>query len=233
VTLSYETAHELALLSGVVLTATDVRSALDRVTETAQRVSDGCDGVSVTMREHGQPTASAASNDWARGLDALQVEQQEGPCLDCMREGSVMRTPDLAEDGRFPNYGPRAAGRGAQSTLSVPLTGDGRTVGALNFYSRTPDAFGTDQVALAVLLAAHATLALQAANAYFSSRDLAGQLQDAMSSRAVIEQAKGVLMGRRGCDADEAFRILVDLSQRSNRKLREVAAALLAETAAV
>lgn len=231
-TLSYETAHELAQLSGAVLAAEDVRTALDRVAETAHRVSEGCDGVSVTMREHGLPTASAASNAWARTLDVLQTEEQEGPCLDCMRDGSVQRTPDLMTDGRFPNYGPRAAACGAHSALSVPLTGDGRTIGALNLYSREPNAFGTEHVALAVLVAAHATLAVQAANAFFSHRDLAGQLQDAMSSRAVIEQAKGVLMGQRRCSADAAFTLLVELSQRSNRKLREVAAALVDQASA-
>lgn len=227
--LTYETAHRLAQLSGVVLAEPDLGAALTRVSQAAQDASAPCDGVSVTLRDSGVPTAGAASNDWAQELDRLQMTEQEGPCLDCMREGSVMRVADLATDGRFPHYGPRAAERGAHSTVSVPLTGDGRTVGALNLYSRTPDAFDSEDVALAMLLAAHATLALQAANAYFSSRDLARQLQEAMPARAVIEQAKGVLMGQRRCTADEAFQLLVDLSQRSNRKLRDVAKALVDE----
>ena len=227
--LTYETAHELAQLSGVVLAEPDLGAALNRVAQAAQSTSAPSDGVSVTLRDAGVPTASAGSNDWALELDRLQMTEQEGPCLDCMREGSVMRVADLTSDGRFPHYGPRAAERGALSTVSVPLAGDGRTVGALDFYSRQRDAFGTEDVALAMLLAAHATLALQAANAYWSSRDLARQLQEALPARAVIEQAKGILMGQRRCDADEAFSILVDLSQRSNRKLRDVAAALVDE----
>jgi AmiR/NasT family two-component response regulator len=75
-----------------------------------------------------------------------------------------------------------------------------------------------------VLLAAHATLALQAAQAFFASKDLAVRMQEAMGSRAVIEQAKGVLMRELACDADTAFQHLVERSQRSNTKLRDVAA---------
>jgi GAF domain-containing protein len=230
VSVPYETANALAQLSGVVLAAPDLDSALTRVTEAATSVVAGCEGTSITMRERGLPTASAASNDWSRQLDRVQVEQQEGPCLDCLREGSVMRVRDFTDDARFPSYGPCAVGLGARSTLSLPLSSDGRTVGALNLYGREPDIFDTEAVAIGTLLAAHASLALQAANAYFSSQRLAGQLQEALGSRAEIEQAKGILMRERHCTADEAFDLLVDLSQRSNRKLREVARALVEQT---
>jgi GAF domain-containing protein len=232
VSVPYDTAQELAQLSGQVLSATDLAAALTCVTVAATSIVEGCDGTSITMRDHGMPTASSADGDWARELDRVQVEEQEGPCLDCMREGSVMRVRDLAADGRFPSYGPRAASLGAHSTLSIPLSSDGRTVGALNLYSREPDAFGTQAVGLGTLLGAHASLALQAANAYFSSRDLAGQLQQALASRAEIEQAKGILMKERRCTADEAFQALVELSQRSNRKLRDVAHAVVEQAAA-
>ena len=219
----FDTAQQLAQLSGTVLGADDIGAALTAVALTGVAVVPGCAGVSLTMREKGIPTASSADDDWSRELDRLQVEEQEGPCLDCMREGSVMRVRDLATDGRFPSYGPKAAALGARSALSIPLSADGRAVGALNFYGREVDAFGTEAVALGTLLTAHASLALQAANAYFSSRQLAGQLQEALASRATIEQAKGVLMAQRSIGPDAAFDVLVDLSQRANRKLRDVA----------
>jgi len=218
-----ETAHGLAQLSGLVLSAPDAHSALRLVSRTATDIVPGCDGTSVTMRDNGTPTASAADDEWAEALDRVQVEEQEGPCLDCMREGSVMRVRDLAEDGRFPSYGPRAAEMGARSTLSIPLSSDGRTVGALNLYSRGPDAFDTDAVGMATLLGAHASLALQAAAAYYSSRALAGQLQEALGSRAQIEQAKGILMARHRVDADAAFDLLRSASQQRNVKLRVLA----------
>ena len=228
--ISAETAHELARLAGLALATPDLDTALVEVTRTAVRAVEPCDGASLTMRRNGTPDAPIASDDWATTLDKLQFVEQEGPCLDCLRTSSVMRVRDLADDNRFPSYGPRAAEElGARSSLSLPLTADGRTVGALNLYSRAPDAFDNDVVALGELLAAHASLAVSAATAYYSSRDLAEQMRQALDSRAVIEQAKGVLIAQEGGTADEAFARLVDRSQRANRKLRDVAADLVQE----
>jgi GAF domain-containing protein len=181
----------------------------------------------MTMRADGRPTAEAADGEWAQGLDELQFQEQEGPCLDCLREGAVMRVRDLRTDSRFPNYGPRAAAHSGLSVLSLPLAADGRTVGALNLYSRTADVFDSDALATGELLVAHASLAVQAAMAFYSSRDLADQLREAITSRAVIEQAKGVLLSQRQCTAEEAFAMLVSASQRSNRKLRDLAQAVV------
>lgn len=227
--LPYDSAYELAQLAGLVLSEPDVDAALTRVTQVAVAVLPACDGASLTMRRAGAPDAPASSDDWAKSLDELQFQEQEGPCLNCLREGSVMRVRDLRVDERFPSYGPRAAERGARSSLSLPLAADGRTVGALNLYSRTPDAFDRDALATGELLAAHAALAVQAAVAYYSNRDLATQLREAMSSRALIEQAKGIVMANERVPAERAFELLVGRSQHANRKLRDVAGELVAE----
>ena len=220
----FDTALVLAGLSARVLGEPDREAALRLVVRTTVDVVPRCHGSSLTLRERGMPAAFGADDAWAEDLDRLQLVHQEGPCLDCMREGSVMRVRDLATDGRFPSYGPAAAERGAVSAASFPLTSDGQVVGALNLYSREVDAFGTDTVGLGMLLAAHAALALQAAQAFFASQDLADRLQEAMGSRAFIEQAKGVLMRELACDAETAFQHLVEQSQRANTKLRDVAA---------
>jgi GAF domain-containing protein len=227
VTLSHETALELAKLSGLALSEPDLDTALVAITRVAVTVVGACDGASLTMRSRGVPSAPLASDEWAVAMDALQFVEQEGPCLECLREGSIMRSRDLRTDGRFPNYGPKAAELGARSAMSMPLSADGRTVGALNLYSRRVDAFDSESVAVAELLAAHAALAISAATAYYSSRDLADQMRQALESRAVIEQAKGVLMAQQGGKPDEAFGRLVELSQRTNRKLREVAQSIV------
>ena len=221
-------AADLAQLAGLMLTAPDLQAALVEVTRVSASAVAGADGCSVTMRANGVPHATAADGRWATELDTLQFVEQEGPCLDCMREGTVMRGRDIGEDARWPSYGPRAAALGACSVLSLPLTADGRTVGALNLYSRAPDAFGPAELAFGQLLAAHASLAVQAAAAYYSHRDLAQQMRQALDSRAVIEQAKGVVIARTGCGPDAAFQALVARSQQENRKLRDVAAALVA-----
>jgi GAF domain-containing protein len=228
VPLTHETALELAKLAGLVLTEPDLDTALVVVTRVAVAAVPACDGASLTMRRDGRPAAPAASDDWATELDRLQFVEQEGPCLDCLREGTVMRSRDLGADTRFPHYGPRAAQAGGRSALSLPLTADGRTVGALNLYSRSPHAFDSDALAVGELLAAHAGLAVQAATAYFSSRALAEQMRQALESRALIEQAKGVLMAQHGISADEAFAAMVDRSQRANRKLRDIAQEVVA-----
>ena len=221
--LTPETALELAKLSGLVLTEPDLDTALVAVTKVAVAAVGTCDGASLTMRRNGVPYAPVASDDWATQLDKIQFVEQEGPCLNCLREGTVMRSRDLGADSRFPSYGPRAAELGARSSLSLPLAADGRTVGALNLYSQQADAFDNAALALGELLAAHASLAVQAATAYYSHRDLADQMRQALDSRAVIDQAKGVLMAQERIGAEQAFERLVALSQRSNRKLREVA----------
>ena len=214
-----------------MLTAPDLDAALVEITRLSTALVDSADGCSVTMRTHGVPTAPAASDDWATELDKLQFVEQEGPCLDCLREGTVIRVRELSSDTRFPSYGPRAAALGAVSALSVPLAADGRTVGALNLYARDNDAFGAEELAFGQVLAAHASLAIQAASAYYSSRDLAEQMRQALDSRAVIEQAKGVIMARSGCTAEEAFHLLVQQSQAQNMKVRDIAQQLV-ETAA-
>jgi GAF domain-containing protein len=223
VNLPYESARDLSQLAGIMLSEPDLPSALRRVTALAAGIVPQCDGASLTMRQEGRPVAAAADDGWATELDELQHREQEGPCLNCLREGTVFRVRDLAVDTRFPTYGPRAAERGARACVSLPLAADGRTVGALNLYSRQPDVFDGAGLALAELLAAHASLAVQASTAYYTNRDLADQLREAISSRATIEQAKGVLVAQQQCSPEEAFQLLVLGSQRMNRKLRDVA----------
>jgi GAF domain-containing protein len=223
--------RELIRLSGVVLAQDDLSSTLDEICRIAVSVVPGADGASITSFSDGRPVAGAASDQWSRALDEAQYEEHEGPCLDCAKTGAVYRVRDLTVEPRWPSYGPRAVERGVRAAVSLPMTADGRLLGALNLYAEQPDVFDAEAVSLGEVLAAHAGLASQVAGAFFHHRDLALQLREAMGSRAEIEQAKGILMGARRCTADEAFAVLTELSQRSNRKLREVARALVDETA--
>ena len=216
-------------LAGVVLGQDDLASTLDEVTRIAVGALPGCDGASLTSFEDGRPTATAADGDWARGLDELQYEEREGPCLDATRTGNVFRVRDLAGDTRWPFYAQRAVEAGARSMVSAPMASEGKILGALNVYSRQPDTFDAEDVSLLEIMAAQAGMATQVAASLFRHRDLGDQLRQAMQSRAVIEQAKGVLMAGRGCSPDEAFAVLVDLSQQTNRKLRVVAESVVAE----
>ena len=221
--LSDESLRQLTLLSGVVLAQADLASTHEEITRIAVRAVPGAEGATVTTFQNGQPAASAASSDWARELDEMQYVEHEGPCLDAARTGNTFRIRDLADEPRWPAYVPRARSAGVCSMVSVPLAAEGRLIGALNLYSRSVDAFSSEAVSIAEIIAAHTGLATQVASSFFGQRDLAEQLRTAMGSRAVIEQAKGLVMGARGCSAEEAFDLLRDASQKRNVKLRAVA----------
>ena len=198
--LTEESVRELALLSGVVLAQQDLASTHQEITRIAERALPVADGVTITTFLNGRPTASAASSEWSRALDEMQYLEHEGPCLDCARTGNTFRIADLREETRWPSYVPRALDAGVRSVLSVPLAAEGRLIGALNLYAREPAAFSTEAVSVAEIIAAHTGLATQVASAYFGQQALAEQLRQAMDSRAVIEQAKGVVMAVRGTD---------------------------------
>jgi len=227
---SDDSLRQLSALAGAVLGQDDLPSTLQEVTRIAVATLPGAEGASVTGFRDGHPAVAAADSEWSRRLDELQYEEREGPCLDASRTGNVFRIRDLREDTRWPFYSQRAADLGSRSMVSLPMACEGKVVGALNVYSRQTDAFSAEEVALGELLAAQAGIALQVAASFFQHRDLAVQMQQALASRARIEQAKGVLMAARGCTDEEAFTILVELSQSSNRKLRDVAAAVIEQT---
>jgi hypothetical protein len=122
----------------------------------------------------------------------------------------------------------RADQAGARSSLSIGLPAQKTVTAALNLYARTPGAFDGDAISVGQRFAGYAAVALANAHLYDTKATLAAQMQAAMETLAVIEQAKGIIMGQRRCTAEEAFVILVKLSQDTNRKVRDVAAALVA-----
>jgi len=222
VTMSDEAVRALTALSGVALAHSDLEETLREICRIATRAIPNAEGASVTTFPQGRPVA-LASDDWAMSLDELQFEEHEGPCLDAHRTGNTFRIRDTKSEPRWPSYVPRVLDQGARSIMSLPMAAEGSIIGALNIYSRNPEAFDAQSASVGEIVAAHAGLASQVSAAFFGHRDLADQLSEAMQSRAVIEQAKGILMAVHRCDADDAFRHLVRMSQTSNRKLRDVA----------
>ena len=224
-----DTIAELLSLAGVALAHADVDDALDQVCRIAERAVPETDGASLTSFTPTGPKAVAASNDWAEALDEMQYVEHEGPCLDAARTGLVFRVRDVSTETRWPSYMPRALEQGATSMVSLPMTMESKTMGALNVYSRKVDAFGPAEVSLAEVIAGHASLATQVTATLQGQRDLAEQLRMAMASRAAIEQAKGIIMATTRCRPDDAFQRLVEQSQHEQRKLRDVAAGLVAQ----
>jgi GAF domain-containing protein len=166
----------------------------------------------------------------AVALDERQYADDAGPCYDAALGGAAAHIPDMRAETRWPLFTAAARAAGALSSLATPIPLQHYANAAINMYATEPEAFDDEALALAQSFASYAGVALANMHLYESTRTLADQLQTAMESRAVIEQAKGILMAQQGCTPDEAFGLLVKLSQSSNRKLREVAQALVDST---
>jgi GAF domain-containing protein len=169
----------------------------------------------------------SSSDGLAARLDEVQYGQDEGPCLHTLRTGEVTVVDDLAHEDRWRSYVAHALGHGARSSLSLPLTVNGGTRGALNIYARVPGAFGTTERQRAEIFARQASAALTVVTRQAEQTQLTEQLRAALATRAVIDQALGILMAQQHCRHDEAFAILRGTSQHQNRKLRDVAAEIV------
>jgi transcriptional regulator with GAF, ATPase, and Fis domain len=156
------------------------------------------------------------SSDLPRQVDAVQTEVGEGPCLDAVFEQQTVRVPDMTHEERWPRFAQRASEIGAASMLSFQLYVDGDNLGALNLYSRRPNAFTDESEHVGLLFASHAAIA-------FADARKVQQLQHGLVTRDLIGQAKGILMERFKITSAQAFTVLVRVSQHSNRKLRDVA----------
>ena len=204
---------------------------LQRVSELACATLTSADMVGITMLVEGRPRTAVFTDDAAPQIDVAQYETGIGPCLDAFRHKQVFRIDDMDKDQQWPPFSEAAAAHGIRSSLSLPMIARHEGVGALNFYSRTPAGFSDDDATVGLQFASQAAIVLANAQAYWDAHQLSQDLAEAMRSRATIEQAKGILMGAQRCSADEAFQVLVRASQRENRKLRDVAAEIVARTA--
>jgi GAF domain-containing protein len=214
----------------IKLGETDLDGVLERVADLAHRTLPGAAQVSVTLVRDGTACTPAHTGETALRLDEDQYEQDAGPCLDAAATTSTVHVPDTAADERWTGWPARAAASGIGSVLSVGLPIVENVSGALNIYGTGPHIFDEEAIALAQTFVRYAAVAVANAHLYDTTATLARHMQAAMASRAVIEQAKGIIMGERRCTADEAFAILTKVSQDTNRKVRDVAAALVERT---
>jgi GAF domain-containing protein len=198
---------------------------LQTVADLAKTVMPGNPEASVTLVVKDHPTTVATTGRLALDLDERQYERGHGPCLHAARTGELTEIGDTRTDPRWPDYMPRAAEHGNLSSLSVPLAidEDEQVAGALNIYAREPHAFDEDSRTAATRFGPYAAVAAGNLYAFQSARDMAANLQTALETRGVIDQAKGILMDRHKLTADQAFQALAQMSMKSNRKLRAVA----------
>lgn len=205
----------------------------DTLLRVAQLTKDALPGAAMAgvsmLDEQGRATTAIFTNEASPEMDEVQYRTGNGPCLDAWRTQKVVRIDDMdkAEDD-YPEYCDAAREHGVLSAMSMPLVAAGKGVGALNLYSNDRHGFSDEDEQLGSELAGAASIVLSNAAAYWGAFTLGEQLQEAMQSRATIEQAKGMLMAQSpDMSADEAFDVLRRASQRENVKLREIAQRLV------
>jgi GAF domain-containing protein len=207
-----ETARQLQDRQG------DPEATFRLAVEVAHHNIDGCDGAGLSFIRSQQVVETvAATNRMVMDADRLQYELGEGPCLDAIWEERTVYSPSLAHDRRWPAWGPRVVDEtAAESVLSFQLFTHGDTLGALNLYSRSRDAFDEDAREEGIAIAAHVAIAIASAQEI-------RHLTIGLDSHTVIGQATGLLMERFDLDPARAFSVLARLSSHQNVKLRDVA----------
>jgi GAF domain-containing protein len=215
--------ESLAALSRFFVGDRTLEETLQRVTDLTMRAVPAADLVGVTMIVEGEKRTAVFTDPIAYEIDRAQYETGEGPCLDAFDSQRIVAIASTLQDGPYRAFRQRAAEHGIRSTLSFPMVVEDRSVGALNLYSRKERGFNERDQEVGPLFASQAAIVLANAHAYWDVRNLSARLTEAQRSRAVIEQAKGMLMAAQKCNEGDAFELLVKASQRENIKLREIA----------
>jgi transcriptional regulator with GAF, ATPase, and Fis domain len=188
----------------------------------------GCHAASVTvLDDKGQPSTFAATDEKSQELDHRQYALHDGPCLDAARRQQVNRWSQREAQQRWPEFTSLATEMGLRSYLSAGLGIAGRPLGALNLSSHDQDGFDRLDEEILSLFTAPASAAIVVVTRYGKARDLAAQLEQALRSRGVIDQAIGIIMAESRCAADQAFATLSRASNNRNMKLRDLAAEIV------
>ena len=222
-TFENDLAVSAAELQDLLLSTGGIEEFLQKMADlAAARVTDGL-SCGITLRPNGRPLTVASSDELAATVDEVQYGIDKGPCLHSMRTGEVVSVPDTAGEPRWAGFEVQAAAHGVGSSLSIPLIAEDRQIGALNLYAPVAEAFGPAELRRAEGFAATASGALALGVRQAEQADLTEQLRAALASRAVIDQALGIIMAQERCTAARAFDILRAASQNRNVKLRDIA----------
>lgn len=204
---------------------------IQQVCQHAVRVVPGADMASVTLLHSGQPETAACTNDQVFYLDRDQYQAGDGPCLQAASTGKLVRVTVDEAAARWPEFTRSARQAGVSSYLSAPLVVDEQHAGALNLYGLDGHGYRDVDASLVELYLTAVVSAVRSASRYWTARQLSENLQEALVSRAVIDQAKGIVMGAHGIPAEQAFKLLVQVSQDGNVKVRDVASRLVTSVA--
>jgi GAF domain-containing protein len=205
----------------------DIVELLTVLTDRCIRLVDASAAGILLVDTQGTLQVIAASSEEVRLLELFQLQNDEGPCLDCFMSGAPVLDGDVSNDDRWPQFAPVARAAGFQSVNAVPLRLRDTVIGALNLFLDDRTGLNAADQIVAQALADVATIAVLQQQAERETAEVVGQLQDALNSRIAIEQAKGMLAERARVDMDEAFTRLRAYARDNNTKLSDVAVALV------
>lgn len=201
------------------------RSLNELVTQAARQVP-GSSGAAAVVWRGGEPAAVAASHPSLPELIDVQVRSGSGPLLDALSAGQPVGCPDTLAEQRWPEYTGAALRQGVRCSLSLAHRAGGDAV-CLSMFGARRRTLGADSVVVAERLLAVGGAAVGVASEYGDARRTARQLRDGAESRAVVDQAKGVLMHALGCTAEEALQRMRQVSQAQNMKVTDVATRII------
>lgn len=182
----------------------------------------------VLFDAHGRLRTLASSSERMRLVELIEVQVDDGPCLDCCRDGRQVREDDLQEASeRWPQFAPAALEAGFRSTYAVPMRLREERIGALNLFADRVEGLTEEDQALGQAMADVATIGLLHERVLHERTVVSGQLQTALNSRIALEQAKGLVSEQAGVEMSEAFELLRRHARHSNRRLGDVVAAVI------
>lgn len=223
--------ESLGELSHLLISEEDVTSTINKIAQTALQCIDACEcsGISLVMKFK-KVKSVGATDPLARGIDEMQHEIGEGPCLTSIEKHATFRIDDFREEKRWPRFSAEVAKKGIRSGASFVLEVSEESLAAMNLYSSIPGAFSDHDLELGTILASHAAVALSNAQTHQKSQELVRQLEESVQTRTVIGQAVGVLMAQGTMTRDQAFEALKRISQGMNVKLKKLAEQVVEES---
>ena len=217
-------ARTLVELADTLVADFDVVELLTRLADRCVEVLDVTAAGLMLVAPEGGLRVMASSSETMRVLELFELQSQEGPCLDCYRTGRPVSNPDLTEgDDGWPRFAPTAVAAGFRSVQALPMRLRGVVIGALNLFSTFPGPMGAADLEAAQAMADVATIAVLQHRAALEAQILNDQLNYALNSRIVIEQAKGMVAERLSLDMERAFGILRNHSRNHNVRLVDLA----------
>jgi GAF domain-containing protein len=187
-------------------------------------------GAGVTLVHDGRQRFVTAAVDAIATLERVQENWQKGPCIDAVASASPVAVNDIASgdaDERWPDYVVAAKTAAIQAVVGIPMVAEGEAIGAVNLYDSHPRTWSDEDLRVATIFANIATGYLTHASAAQQQQRTAEQLQQALNTRLIIEQAKGVLAARREIPVDDAFRTLRRYAREHNVRIHDVARAVV------